>query len=436
MFDQLQDRFAGIFKSLRGHGKITDANIQEAMRDIRRSLLEADVNFKVARDFVSSVTEKAKGGKVLTSVTPGQQFIKIIQDEMTEFLGGSAEEIKFNSSGFTKIVMAGLQGSGKTTTCAKLASFLKQKRRKHPFLIAADLQRPAAIDQLEILGKQIDVPVYIERISDPVAVVRSGLKAAQVSGADVVIIDTAGRLHVDQEMMTQLKQIVGISSPDEILYVADGMTGQDAVNSSKAFSEAIQISGVVLTKMDGDSRGGAALSVKQVTGQPIKFMGTGEKISDFEILHPERLAQRILGMGDVVTLVEKAQETVDLQSAERLQRKMLDNSLTLEDFQEQLKQLKKMGSLSQMASMIPGAKKLKLDVDDKHLKWIDAIINSMTPEERRNPAILNGSRRKRIAKGSGRSTFEVNQLLKQFEQMKKMMKGMGKLGKLRIPNMF
>ncbi len=433
MFEQLQDRFSGIFKTIRGHGKISESNIRDAIRDIRRSLLEADVNFKVARDFVNRVSEKAKGGKVLTSVTPGQQFIKILQDEMADFLGKTAEELQFSNSGITVIVLAGLQGSGKTTTCAKLAHFLKTKRRKNPWLIAADLQRPAAIKQLKILGDQISVPVYTESGLDPVSIVKSGLASAKASKADTVIIDTAGRLHVDQELMTQLQNIVSVTSPHEVLYVADGMTGQDAVNSSKAFSKAIEVSGIVLTKMDGDSRGGAALSVRHITGKPIKFIGTGEKIDDLEVLHPDRLAQRILGLGDIVSLVEKAQETVDLKEAEKLQKRLIENSFTLEDFQVQLKQLKKMGSVSQLLSMIPGAGKLKMDVSDQQLKWVEAIINSMTPEERRNPGILNGSRRKRVARGSGRSTFEVNQLLKQFVQMKKMMKSMGRLKKMKLP---
>ncbi|NOZ07843.1 MAG: signal recognition particle protein [FCB group bacterium] len=434
MFEQLQDRFAGIFKTIRGQGKISEANIQGALRDIRRSLLEADVNFKVARDFVNRVTDKAKGGKVLTSVTPGQQFIKIIQDEMADFLGKTAEEIQFSNSGITVIVLAGLQGSGKTTTCAKLAYFLKNKRRKNPWLIAADLQRPAAIEQLKILGDQIAVPVFAESGTDPVSVIKSGLKSAETSDADTVIIDTAGRLHIDEELMTQLQNIIAVTAPHEVLYVADGMTGQDAVNSSKAFADAIKVTGIVLTKMDGDSRGGAALSVRHITGKPIKFIGTGEKIDALEILHPDRLAQRILGLGDIVSLVEKAQEAVDLKEAEKLQKRLVENSFSLEDFQTQLKQLKKMGSVTQLLSMIPGAGKLKMDVNDQQLKWVEAIINSMTPEERRNPGILNGSRRKRVARGSGRSIFEVNQLLKQFVQMKKMMKSMGKLKKMKFPH--
>ncbi len=434
MFEQLQDRFSSIFKTIRGHGKITESNISDAMRDVRRALLEADVNFKVARKFVNSVTEKAGGGKVLTSVTPGQQFIKIIQDELTEYLGGNTKEIQFGSSGHTTIVMAGLQGSGKTTTCAKLARFLKNRRQKNPFLIAADLQRPAAVDQLKVLGKQINVPVYSEETKDPLRVVNNGLSQAKSHNVDLIIIDTAGRLHVDEQLMDQLKQIVNLSNPNEILFVADGMTGQDAVNSSKAFSETVDITGVVLTKMDGDTRGGAAVSIREVTGKPIKFIGTSENMDGLEPFHPDRLAKRILGMGDVVSLVEKAQDFTDKKSAEKLQKKLEQNSFTLEDFQDQLKQIQKMGSFSQLMSMIPGAGKLKnLNMDDRQLKWVEAIIFSMTPTERRNPNIINGSRRKRIAKGSGRPVFEVNQLLKQFGQMKLMMKKIGKSGIPRMP---
>ncbi|MBC8214579.1 MAG: signal recognition particle protein [Candidatus Marinimicrobia bacterium] len=434
MFEQLQDRFSSIFKTIRGHGKITESNISDAMRDVRRALLEADVNFKVARRFVDRITDKAKGGEVLTSITPGQQFIKIIQKELTEFLGGNTEGIQFSSSGFTTIVMAGLQGSGKTTTCAKLARFLKNKRQKNPFLIAADLQRPAAVDQLKVLGKQIDVPVYSEDTKDPLKVVKNGISQAKSQDADLIIIDTAGRLHVDETLMNQLKNIVSLSNPNEILFVADGMTGQDAVNSSKAFSETVDVTGIVLTKMDGDSRGGAAVSIREVTGKPIKFIGTSENMDGFEPFHPDRLSQRILGMGDVVSLVEKAQEFTDKKSAEKLQKKLEKNSFTLEDFQDQLKQIQKMGSFSQLISMIPGAGKLKnLNMDDSQLKWVEAIIFSMTPTEKRNPNIINGSRRKRIAKGSGRPVFEVNQLLKQFAQMKLMMKKMGKSGMPQMP---
>ncbi len=434
MFEQLQERLSGVLKTIRGQGKITENNISHAMRDVRRALLEADVNFKVAKAFVNRVQEKAKGEKVFTSISPGQQFVKLIQDELVEFLGGETEELNFKSSGITVILMMGLQGSGKTTTSAKLACLLKKKQNRKPFLIAADLQRPAAIDQLEVLGRQIDVPVYSERIKDPVSVVKSGLKHAKELGVDTVLIDTAGRLHVDEELMAELKSIVAIASPDEILYVADGMTGQDAVTSSSAFSEAISVSGIVLTKMDGDSRGGAALSIREVTQKPIKFLGMGESINAIEVFHPSRLAQRILGMGDVVSLVEKAQDVFDEKSALEMQSKMLGNTFSLADFKDQLIQVKKMGSVSQMMSMIPGASKLKgMEMDDRQLIWIEAIINSMTPTERDRPELINGSRRKRIAKGAGRSVQEVNQLLKQFSQMRTMMKKFGKMGKGKFP---
>jgi len=434
MFEQLQERLSGVLKTIRGQGKITENNISHAMRDVRRALLEADVNFKVAKAFVNRVQEKAKGEKVFTSISPGQQFVKLIQDELVEFLGGETEELNFKSSGITVILMAGLQGSGKTTTSAKLACLLKKKQNRKPFLIAADLQRPAAIDQLEVLGRQIDVPVYSERIKDPISVVKSGLKHAKELGVDTVLIDTAGRLHVDEELMAELKSIVAIASPDEILYVADGMTGQDAVTSSSAFSDAISVSGIVLTKMDGDSRGGAALSIREVTQKPIKFLGMGESINAIEVFHPSRLAQRILGMGDVVSLVEKAQDVFDEKSALEMQSKMLGNTFSLADFKDQLIQVKKMGSVSQMMSMIPGASKLKgMEMDDRQLIWIEAIINSMTPTERDRPELINGSRRKRIAKGAGRSVQEVNQLLKQFSQMRTMMKKFGKMGKGKFP---
>ena len=434
MFEQLQDKLSGVLKTIRGQGKITENNIFQSMRDVRRALLEADVNFKVAKAFVSRVQEKAEGEKVFTSVSPGQQFIKLIQDELVDFLGGDTEELKFKASGLTVILMTGLQGSGKTTTSAKLACLLKKKQSRKPFLIAADLQRPAAIDQLEVLGRQIDVPVYTERIKDAVAVVKSGLKHAESLDVDTVLIDTAGRLHVDEELMAELKNIEAIASPDEVLYVADGMTGQDAVTSSLAFSEAISVSGIVLTKMDGDSRGGAALSIREVTQRPIKFLGMGESINAIEVFHPSRLAERILGMGDVVSLVEKAQDVFDEKSTMQMQKKMLGNTFSLADFKDQLKQIKKMGSISQMMSMIPGASKLKgMEMDDRQLIWIEAIINSMTPTEREQPELINGSRRKRIAKGAGRSVQEVNQLLKQFSQMRTMMKNFGKMGKGKSP---
>jgi len=432
MFEQLNSRFAQIIKNIKGHGKITDQNISDALRDIRRALLEADVNFQAAKSFINRVKDKASGENVFNTVTPGQQFIQILLNELTSFLGSENDSIRFNSSGKTIILLAGLQGSGKTTTTAKLACFLKKRWQKTPFLIAADLQRPAAIDQLEVLGKQIQIPVFAQHNTDIETVIKDGL--AHSIDSDVVIIDTAGRLHVDEPLMTELKRVATIVNPDEILYVADGMTGQDAVNSSGAFNDALELTGVILTKMDGDSRGGAALSIREVTGKPIKFIGTGENMKDFEPFHPDRLAQRILGMGDVVSLVEKAQEAFDQDSAEKLQKKIVENSFTLTDFQEQLAQMQNMGSMSEMLKMIPGAGKLgKMNIDDRQLKWTDAIIKSMTPEERISPDIINGSRRKRIASGSGRSVQEVNQLLKQFHQMQQMMKKIGNKGRMKIP---
>ena len=432
MFEQLNRRFAQIIKNIKGQGKITDKNISETLRDIRRALLEADVNFQAAKSFINRVKDKASGENVFNTITPGQQFIQILLNELTSFLGSENDSISFNSSGKTIILLAGLQGSGKTTTTAKLACFLKKRWQKTPLLIAADLQRPAAIDQLEVLGKQIQIPVFAQHNTDIETVIKDGL--AHSIDSDVVIIDTAGRLHVDEPLMTELKQVVTIVNPDEILYVADGMTGQDAVNSSSAFNDTLELTGVILTKMDGDSRGGAALSIREVTGKPIKFIGTGENMKDFEPFHPDRLAQRILGMGDVVSLVEKAQEAFDQDSAEKLQKKIVENSFTLTDFQEQLAQMQNMGSMSEMVKMIPGAGKLgKMNFDDRQLKWTDAIIKSMTPEERLSPDIINGSRRTRIASGSGRSVQEVNQLLKQFHQMQQMMKKIGNKGRMKLP---
>jgi signal recognition particle subunit SRP54 len=432
MFEQLNSRFAQIIKNIKGQGKITEQNISDTLRDVRRALLEADVNFKAAKSFINRVKDKASGGNVFNTVTPGQQFIQILLNELTSFLGSENDSISFNSSGKTIILLAGLQGSGKTTTTAKLACFLKKRWQKTPFLIAADLQRPAAIDQLEVLGKQIQIPVFAQHNTDIETVIKDGL--AHSIDSDVVIIDTAGRLHIDEPLMAELKQVAIIANPDEILYVADGMTGQDAVNSSSTFNDTLELTGVILTKMDGDSRGGAALSIRAVTGKPIKFIGTGENIKDFEPFHPDRMAQRILGMGDVVSLVVKAQEAFDQDSAEKLQKKIMDNSFTLVDFQEQLAQMQNMGSMSEMLKMIPTAGKLGgINFDDKQLKWIDAIIKSMTLEERISPDIINGSRRKRIASGSGRSVQEVNQLLKQFHQMRQMMKKIGNKGRMKIP---
>ena len=432
MFEELSSRFSKIVKNIRGQGKITDQNVAEALRDVRRALLEADVNYQVAKQFVNRVKDTASGKSVFTSVTPGQQFVKIILDELTSLLGEELCGVNFSSTGRTVILLVGLQGSGKTTTASKLACFLKNKMSKNPYLIAADLQRPAAIDQLEVLARQIQVPVFAKHGLDLSSVINKGL--ADSLDHDVVIIDTAGRLHIDRELMIELNTVVEIAKPDELFYIADGMTGQDAVNSSKSFSLDLDLTGVILTKMDGDSRGGAALSIKEVTQKPIKFLGVGESVLDFEAFQPERLAKRILGMGDIVGLVEKAQEVFDKDSSEKLKHKLEKNSFTLVDFQEQLAQMGKMGSMSDIFSMIPGFGKLgKINLDERQLKWTDAIIKSMTLIERLNPAIINGSRRKRIARGSGRTVQEVNQLLKQFSQMQQMIKKIGRKGGMRLP---
>ena len=437
MLEQLQGHLSKIIKNIKGQGKISESNISDILRDIRIALLEADVNLKVAKKFVEHVKEKALGKEVLNSISPGQQFTKILFDELKFFLGDESKQLEFDSSGQTVIVLAGLQGCGKTTTCGKLARFLKNDKAKKPLLIAADLQRPAAVEQLITIGKSIDVDVYHEKSTDPIDVVKSGISQAKKLEKDVVIIDTAGRLHVDTELMEQLKLIVEVSSPTEVLFVADGMTGQDAVNSSKSFSEAVDISGIILTKMDGDARGGAALSIKDIIDKPIKFIGTGESIDRLENFYPERFASRILGMGDVVSLVEKAQSVVDKESMANLEEKIKSDDFTLLDFQEQIRQIKKMGPLSQVMDMIPGANKLKVgDLSEKNLVWVEAIICSMTIDERINPSIINGSRRKRIADGSGRPVQEVNALLKQYKQMKTMMKTMNKnKGKLKFPFM-
>ncbi len=437
MLEQLQGHLSKIIKNIKGQGKISESNISDILRDIRIALLEADVNLKVAKKFVEHVKEKALGKKVLNSISPGQQFTKILFDELKYFLGDDSKQLEFDSSGQTIIVLAGLQGCGKTTTCGKIARFLKKDKGKNPFLIAADLQRPAAIEQLITIGNDIDVEVFSQKIKDPISVVKAGLKESKKMDKDVVIIDTAGRLHIDEEMMDQLKSIIDVSNPNEILFVADGMTGQDAVNSSKSFNDAIDITGIILTKMDGDARGGAALSIKDIIDKPIKFIGTGESIDNLENFYPERFASRILGMGDVVSLVEKAQSVVDEKSIESLEEKIKNQDFSLLDFQDQIKQIKKMGPLSEVMNMIPGANKLKMgDFNEKNLKWVEAIISSMTLKERINPSIIDGSRRKRIASGSGRPVQEVNLLLKQYKQMKNMMKTMNKnKGKFKFPFM-
>jgi len=429
MFNQLAERFESIFRDLRGLGKITDSNIQQTSREIRRVLLEADVNIVVAKDFVNRVKDRAEGTKVLKSIKPGEQFIKIIYDELVALLGNDVKTLELGSKKPAVILMAGLQGAGKTTTCGKLALLLK-KQKKSVMLAAADVYRPAAIEQLVQVGKSIDVPVYEQGAGDPVAICQSAVEEAKASKTDVVILDTAGRLHVDGEMMNEIQEISEAVSPNEIMFVVDGMTGQDAVNSAKAFAAALPLTGTILTKLDGDARGGAAVSISAVTGVPIKFIGVSEKVEGLEPFDPERIVNRILGFGDVVSLVEKAQDFVNEDDAKKLEEKLKNATFDLDDFRKQLKQIKSMGSLNQIMSMMPGMnrKLMKgMDFDDKKIIWTDAIISSMTFEERKNPSIIDGSRRSRISKGSGRTVQEINQLLKQFTEMKKMMKKMGKM---------
>ncbi|MEA1880820.1 MAG: signal recognition particle protein [Candidatus Marinimicrobia bacterium] len=432
MFNQLADRFDTIFRNLRGLGKITDSNIQQTSREIRRVLLEADVNFKVAKVFVNRVKDRAEGTKVLKSIKPGEQFINIIHDELVTLLGKEVKPLELGSKKPAVILMAGLQGSGKTTTCGKLAALLK-KQGKSVLLTAADVYRPAAIDQLIQVGKTVGVAVYEQGAGNPVVICQSAVEEAEASKIDVVILDTAGRLHVDGEMMTEVQEIAEAVSPDEILFVVDGMTGQDAVNSAEAFSAALKLTGTILTKLDGDARGGAAVSITEVTGVPIKYIGVSEKPEGLESFDPKRIVDRILGFGDVVSLVEKAKEVVNEDEEVKLQKKLKNATFDLEDYRDQLKQLKNMGPLNQIMGMMPGMnrKMMKgLDLDDRQLSWTEAIIGSMTPAERKNPAIIDGSRRSRIAKGSGRPVQEINQLLKQFVQMKKMMK---KMGNMKLP---
>ncbi len=431
MFEDLTAKLEATLKKIRGHGKLTEKNIADSLKEIRRALLEADVNYRVVKEFVEKVKQKALGAEVLRSVTPGQQIVKIVHDELIELMGKSRTDIKMAGIPPTIIMLAGLQGSGKTTFAAKLANFLRKKGH-HPMLVAADIYRPAAIQQLQVLGKSLNIPVYAEDSRDAVAICRNAVKAAREQGRDVLILDTAGRLHIDEEMMQELERIKAELKPQEILFVADGMTGQDAVNAAQEFLQRLDFNGVVLTKMDGDARGGAALSIRAVTQRPIKFLSVGEKPDAIEPFYPDRLASRILGMGDVVTLVEKAQEAISLEEAQKLEKKLRKEEFTLEDFYNQIQQIKKMGPLEQILGMIPGiGKQLKnVPIDDKAFVRVEAIINSMTPEERRRPQIINGSRRRRIARGSGTRVQDVNQLLRQFEEMRKMMKRM-KRGKFR-----
>ena len=431
MFEDLSVKLDGVLRKLRGQGKISEANVAETLREVRRVLLDADVNYKVAKQFIDDVLKRAVGQEVLQSITPGQLIVKIIFDELVRLLGTANEEILFSPMPPTVILVAGLQGSGKTTFCAKLALFLAGQGR-HPMLAAADIHRPAAVDQLVALGKQIHLPVYQEPGATARAIAEHAVEHARKNARDVVIVDTAGRLHVDEEMMKEVEAVKAAVSPNEILFVVDAMTGQDAVTVAKAFNDRLNFNGAVLTKMDGDARGGAALSLRATVGKPIKFIGVGEKLDALEKFHPERLASRILGMGDVVTLVERVQKTFDEGKAVRLEEKIRKSQFTLEDFLEQLQEVKKMGPLNQVLSMLPGMNRMpqNVTVDDRALVRIEAIIQSMTAEERQKPQIINGSRRRRIAMGSGTTVQEVNRLMKQYEQMHRMMKTLGKGGKM------
>jgi signal recognition particle subunit SRP54 len=426
MFENLSDRLERSFKILKGQGKITEINVAETLKDVRRALLDADVNYKTAKEFTEKVKEKALGQDVLNAVKPEQMMVKIVHDELAILMGGTASDINIKGNPAV-ILMSGLQGSGKTTFSGKLANMLKSKRGKSPLLVAGDVYRPAAIEQLKVLGEQIGVPVYSEEDNkNPVKIAKNAIQYARQYGRDLVIIDTAGRLAIDQQMMDEIESIKNAINPQEILFVVDAMTGQDAVNTAKEFNDRLNFNGVVLTKLDGDTRGGAALSIRSVVDKPIKFVGTGEKLDAIDVFHPERMADRILGMGDVVTLVEKAQEQYDEEEARRLQKKIAKNQFDFNDLINQIQQIKKMGNLKDLASMIPGVgKQIKdLDFDDDAFKGIEAIIRSMTPEERTNPEILNGSRRARIAKGSGTDVQEVNRLIKQFDETRKMMRKM------------
>ncbi len=426
MFENLSDKLERAFKSLKGQGKITEINIAETVKDVRKALLDADVNYKVAKQFTDSVKEKALGQNVLTAVSPGQLMVKIVHDELATLMGGQMEELNLKGNP-TVILMSGLQGSGKTTLTGKLANFLKNKKGKNPLLVACDIYRPAAIDQLKVLAEQIGVEVYSDyENKNAVEIAEKGIAQAKLNGNSVVIIDTAGRLAIDEQMMIEIAAIKKSVNPNEILFVVDSMTGQDAVNTAKAFNDRLDFTGVVLTKLDGDTRGGAALSIKSVVNKPIKFVGTGEKMDALDIFYPERMADRILGMGDIVSLVEKAQEQFDEKEAAELQKKFAKNQFNFNDFLSQLQQIKKMGNIKDLVSMIPGVGKAIKDVDVKNdaFKSIEAIITSMTPKERTNPELINGSRKKRIAEGSGTNVTEVNKLIKQFDDMRKLMKNM------------
>jgi signal recognition particle subunit SRP54 len=437
MFNSLSEKLESAFKNIKGQARISELNIANTVKDIRRALVDADVNYKIAKEFTDKVKEKALGAKVLLSVNPGQQMVKIVQDELTELMGSSESE--FNISGSPAIILvAGLQGSGKTTFSGKLANYLKTKKGKSPLLVAADIYRPAAIDQLEVLGAQIDVPVYSERENkDAISIVQNAIKEARTKNKNIIIIDTAGRLAVDEVMMNEVAGIKAAINPQEILFVVDSMTGQDAVNTAAAFNERLDFTGVVLTKLDGDTRGGAALSIKYTVNKPIKFASSGEKMDTLDVFYPDRMAQRILGMGDIVSLVEKAQEQFDELEAARLEKKIRKNQFDFEDFKTQLAQIKKMGNIKDLMGMIPGVgKQIKdVDINDDSFKGIEAMINSMTLQERRNPDLINPGRKARIAKGAGKDIAELNAFLKQFEQMKGMMKMTNKMPKGMMPGM-
>jgi signal recognition particle subunit SRP54 len=434
MFEELIEKFDLTIRKLRGIGKLTEKNIGESMREIRRVLLEADVNYRVAKEFVDRVQAKALGEDVVKSVTPGQQVVKIVNDELTQLLGQSNVPIQLTGSPISVIMIVGLQGSGKTTFAVKLGSLL-HKRGRNPMLVAADVYRPAAVEQLETLGKSVNLPIFSMDSDNPIKIIKDAVSTARKKGHDVLILDTAGRLHIDEAMMSELMEIKKTFDPSEVLFVADGMTGQDAVRSATAFLDRLDFHGIVLTKLDGDARGGAALSIRAVTGKPIKFVSTGEKPDSIEPFHPDRMASRILGMGDVVTLVEKAQDTVEKKKAEKLAEKIKKQAFSLEDFYDQLQQIKKMGSLEQIAGMLPGMGRnlAGLQIDETALVKTEAIINSMTVDEKIKPHIINGSRRKRIAMGSGTRVQDVNRLLKQFQMMQKMVKQMGRVGAKGFP---
>ncbi|MFJ8261563.1 signal recognition particle protein [Rummeliibacillus sp. NPDC094406] len=439
-FEGLAERLQGTINKIKGKGKVNEQDVKEMMREVRFALIEADVNLKVVKSFIKKVSERAVGQEVMKSLTPGQQVIKIVKDELTELMGGEQSLIKFATKPPTVIMMVGLQGAGKTTTTGKLANVLRKKYNRKPLLVAADVYRPAAVQQLQTLGKQLSLPVFsLGTDISPVEIVRQALEQAKEEHHDVVLIDTAGRLHIDEKLMQELKDIRALKEPDEVFLVVDSMTGQDAVNVAESFDEAVGITGVILTKLDGDTRGGAALSIRSVTQKPIKFVGMGEKMDALEPFHPERMASRILGMGDVMSLIEKAQATVDEEKAKELEEKFKTQSFTLDDFLEQMGQVKKLGPLDEILKMLPGANKIKglenAKIDDKQIGHIEAIILSMTTAEKTNPEIINASRKKRIAKGSGSSVQEVNRLIKQFEDMKKMMKqmtGMAQKGKKKM----